>query len=226
MEPGFWISALDATEPMRDKFTCLQFNLFNQRERELQCCIWLQVFKWVWKNIFAIFIRLYISNYIWNVGWFPCERLINQGCVHYALMQFFLALDHRKNQTIRTRGSQRNVVYLGWPIAPSYVSSNAGGGELRGLRHWVQLYTWSPTKLWRSNFIFDNGKNQRHWSPKKCFSRFLERNSGSILLRHLRHICRERISARHSDGPIEWIYFKSDQSCWTVPLKSAKWKHH
>jgi hypothetical protein len=27
------------------------------------------------------------------------------------------------------QGSQRYVVYLGWPIAPSYMSSNAGGGD-------------------------------------------------------------------------------------------------
>jgi hypothetical protein len=42
-----------------------------------------------------------------------------------------------------SRGLQRDVVYLGWPIAPSYVSTNAGGGrgELRGLRKYVQLYT-------------------------------------------------------------------------------------
>jgi hypothetical protein len=26
------------------------------------------------------------------------------------------------------RGSQRDVVYLGWPIASSYMSPNAGGG--------------------------------------------------------------------------------------------------
>jgi hypothetical protein len=27
----------------------------------------------------------------------------------------------------QTQGSQRDVVYLGWPIAPSYMSPNAGG---------------------------------------------------------------------------------------------------
>jgi hypothetical protein len=33
-----------------------------------------------------------------------------------------------------TRGSQRDVVYLGWPIASSYMSPNGGeGGRLRGL---------------------------------------------------------------------------------------------
>jgi hypothetical protein len=37
---------------------------------------------------------------------------------------------------------QRDVVYLSWPRAPSYMSSNAGGGkELRGISQWVQLYT-------------------------------------------------------------------------------------
>jgi hypothetical protein len=43
---------------------------------------------------------------------------------------------------VLVRGLQRDVVYLGWPIAPSYISPNAlGGGELRGLSQWVQLYT-------------------------------------------------------------------------------------
>ncbi len=38
------------------------------------------------------------------------------------------------------KGLRRDVVYLGWPIAPSYMSPNAGWG-LRGLSQWVQLYT-------------------------------------------------------------------------------------
>ncbi len=40
------------------------------------------------------------------------------------------------------QGLQRDVVNLGWPIAPSYMSPNAGsgGGGLRGLSQWVQLY--------------------------------------------------------------------------------------
>jgi hypothetical protein len=37
---------------------------------------------------------------------------------------------------------QRDVVYLGWPLAPSYMRPKAGkGAELRGLSQWVQLYT-------------------------------------------------------------------------------------
>jgi hypothetical protein len=47
---------------------------------------------------------------------------------------------------VPSRGLQRDVVYLGWPIAPSYMSPNAGveGRELRGLSQWVQLCTCSP----------------------------------------------------------------------------------
>ncbi len=57
---------------------------------------------------------------------------------------------------ILSQRSQRDVDYLGWPIAPSYMSPNAGrgGGGLRGLS-WVQLCTRSPNKLWRSNSIFN-----------------------------------------------------------------------
>ena len=43
----------------------------------------------------------------------------------------------------RERGSQRDVVYLGWPIASTYMSPNAGGwgGEgARGLSQWVHLW--------------------------------------------------------------------------------------
>ncbi len=47
-------------------------------------------------------------------------------------------------ERVGTSGSQRDVVYLSWPIAPSYLNPNAGGGGLRGLSKWVQLCTWSP----------------------------------------------------------------------------------
>ncbi len=39
------------------------------------------------------------------------------------------------------RGLQRDVVYLGWPIEPSYMSPNAGEGGVAWLSQWVQLYT-------------------------------------------------------------------------------------
>ncbi len=52
------------------------------------------------------------------------------------------------------RGSQRNVVCLGWPIAPSYMSPNAGRG-VAGVAAKVQLCKWSLTKLWRFNSILN-----------------------------------------------------------------------
>ncbi len=62
-----------------------------------------------------------------------------------------------------TWGSQRDVVYLGWPIAPSYRSPKARWwAGLRALSQWVQLCTWSPNKLRRSNLIFN-----LWWKPKK-----------------------------------------------------------
>ncbi len=48
----------------------------------------------------------------------------------------------KKSSYTGIRGLQRDVVYLGWPIVPSYMSPNAGGGgELRCLSLWVQLHT-------------------------------------------------------------------------------------
>ncbi len=53
-----------------------------------------------------------------------------------------------------TRGLQIDVVYLVWPIAPSYMSPNAGVGGDAESQPWVQLYTGlSPNKLWKSNSI-------------------------------------------------------------------------
>ncbi len=51
----------------------------------------------------------------------------------------FISTDH----CLIIRRLQGDVVYLGWPIAPSYMSPNAGGGGtgLRGLSQWEQLYT-------------------------------------------------------------------------------------
>jgi hypothetical protein len=59
-------------------------------------------------------------------------------------------LSHPHLWWVRHRGSKRDVIYLGWPIASSYMNPNArGGGEGCGCQ-WEQLCT-SPNKLWRSN---------------------------------------------------------------------------
>ncbi len=55
---------------------------------------------------------------------------------------------HMLTRILLSKGSQRDVVYLDWPIALSYLSPNAGGGEgFQFLSQWVQLYTWSTNKL-------------------------------------------------------------------------------
>ncbi len=52
------------------------------------------------------------------------------------------------------RGLQRDVVYLGWPMAPSYMSPNAGRGNW-GSQPMNTAVHRSPNKLWRSNSIFN-----------------------------------------------------------------------
>jgi len=57
---------------------------------------------------------------------------------------------------------QRDVVYPGWPIAPSYMSPNAGGGrELRGLSQWVQLYTGAQINFGDLTPYLTYGNNPR-----------------------------------------------------------------
>ncbi len=55
-------------------------------------------------------------------------------------------------------GLQRDVVYLDWPIKPSYMSPNAGvGGGRGGCGVSANEYSCihrSPNKLWRSNSLF------------------------------------------------------------------------
>ncbi len=59
-----------------------------------------------------------------------------------ATEKFLIFQKKTGRRSLFCRGLQRDVVYLGWPTAPSYMRSNAGGwGELRRLSQWVQLYT-------------------------------------------------------------------------------------
>ncbi len=81
----------------------------------------------------------------------------------------YFATPHPCN-SVGDRGSQRDVVYLGWPIASSLMSPNAGGwggfGGVGGHSQWVQLCTRSPNKLWRSNSIINL------WSATNARQRF------------------------------------------------------
>jgi hypothetical protein len=50
--------------------------------------------------------------------------------------------------TLATRGSQRDVVYFGRPIAPSYMSPNAGWGVARSQPMITAVHIlYSPNKL-------------------------------------------------------------------------------
>ncbi len=68
--------------------------------------------------------------------------------------QLLAAFQHNHLSLLTESFSQRDVAYLGWPIAPSYMSPNAGG-DGTGLSRWLQLCTRSPNKLCRSNSIFN-----------------------------------------------------------------------
>ncbi len=56
---------------------------------------------------------------------------------------------------VKNRGLQRDIVCLGWPIAPSYMSPNAGGGGVAGPQPMSIAVYRSPNKLWRSKSIFN-----------------------------------------------------------------------
>ncbi len=48
--------------------------------------------------------------------------------------------------TFLARGLQRDVVYLGWPVAPSYMSPNAGGDRSRPMSTAVHI-TWHVAQI-------------------------------------------------------------------------------
>ncbi len=60
--------------------------------------------------------------------------------------------------SVYSRGLQRDVVYLGWPIAPLVFGPKCGGGGGGGVARSQPMTTAvhrSPNKLWRSNCIFN-----------------------------------------------------------------------
>ncbi len=67
----------------------------------------------------------------------------------------------------QTRGLQWDIVYLGWPIAPSNVSPNRGEGGSCGVSANVYSCTVhrSPNKLRRSNSIFNLWGRYCHITP-------------------------------------------------------------
>ncbi len=78
------------------------------------------------------------------------------------------------------RVSQKDVVYLGWPIAPSYMGQNA-------TNEYSCMCTWSPNKLWRSNSISDVMIWNRFLGSLNVFQ-FRLRVSNSDIMQILLHI--------------------------------------
>ncbi len=52
---------------------------------------------------------------------FSCPPEIGTGVLYFQLKVIY-------RNTLKNQGSQRDVVYLGWPIAPSHMSPDAGVG--------------------------------------------------------------------------------------------------
>ncbi len=85
-----------------------------------------------------------ISNFEAAIGRTACDKKVKYCTVTRVSHKFvwFLTILHIR---LGSRGLQRYVVYHGWPIAPSYMSPDAGGGgELRGLSQWVHSCTQEP----------------------------------------------------------------------------------
>ncbi len=60
-------------------------------------------------------------------GWgFSRNNFVKLGTVRISKLYIYCYTTAWWGQT--DRGSQRDVVYLGWPIAPSYMSPKGGGG--------------------------------------------------------------------------------------------------
>ncbi len=97
-----------------------------------------------------------LSKWIWICKWSQLKKK-TRHTLRKGINTEGLSVSLLTSLWVKCRESQRDVVCLGWLIAPSYISSKCGGGgELRDLSQWVQLYLGgrSPNKLWRSNSIF------------------------------------------------------------------------
>ncbi len=90
------------------------------------------------------------------------------GCLDhssYGFLDVFLlwsVRNYRKKEGVLPWGLQKDVVYLGWPIAPSYLSPNAGGGGVAGSQPMITAVHRSTNKLCRSNYILKNCKSFFH----------------------------------------------------------------
>ncbi len=64
-------------------------------------------------------------------------------------------VENSQPKVTKSRELQRDVVYLGWPIAPSYESKCGGREGVGGSQPISTAVHRSPNKLWRSNSTFN-----------------------------------------------------------------------
>jgi hypothetical protein len=92
-------------------------------------------------------MRLRCIEYITSL-----HNVLNSSCHCNDRNHVYDHASHLSNSTVNApvEGYKLDVFYLGRPIAPSFLGPNAGGGgELRGLSQWVQLYTGAQLhNLW------------------------------------------------------------------------------
>ncbi len=83
-------------------------------------------------------------------GYYPTFVLI-----HFWEMCHTTELLRLSWRNMQTGGSQRDIVFLGWPKAPSFMSPAQMRGGGAGSQKRVQLCTWSPNKHRRSYSIYN-----------------------------------------------------------------------
>ncbi len=154
----FYKQVLDSHRP--SKILCNTSNLWNFVKITgpyctRMCCPWSRAAPWTmhgvtWcNNEWRVFVPQF-PEYRKHKG-----NRENQSCET-------IALPIPPTSWPRGRGTggggvdTKQVVYLGWPMAPSYMSPNAGWvGELRRSQPMSTAVHRSPNKLWRSNSIFN-----------------------------------------------------------------------
>ncbi len=82
------------------------------------------------------------------ISWSKLEWAEGIYCMYTCGSNCYVGPGEYKGTVCTTYQGVKDVCYLSWPIAPSYRSPNAGGGgELRGLSQWVQLYTVTRVQI-------------------------------------------------------------------------------
>ncbi len=120
--------------------------------------------RWRWTVVVARVI-IVASKLLIHFCLFSNEKKLNKTCsfhedsghCHWHKVATILTSDLLySNCTVHFRGLQRDVVYLGWPIASSYMSPNAGSGTgVAGFQPMRRSPHRSLNKLCRSNSIFN-----------------------------------------------------------------------